>query len=448
MANRYNMNTISPLSKIPPQIFSNYKLVGGGNAIIAVGTAGVKWLNNGADEAHKINTAARNVNAPIDQFSQISGTMRIRGVEQMAAIKSTEQLYSNLNNMLWGDNDQGLAQLHEYGFDIISNENGTVDATATIAKIAEDFPQIAPKAQSKLTNALKIDGNTIELLREGVQLKDLLAKSTLLGLTIDPELNKQLTELDQNTDELSAAWDGLKDKLSNIGYEILVSDGSVADGIGGVTDTLTYGPDNFSIIRTLGIISGNDSAKMRWAYNNADFKKQLNWYEITMLNSGFMTDGFRKKYQDHIKPNDTEKINFQTENAGVISGLRPIKIESTPLTDLFNLGSGAEVETQTQMQNTWSNNRITEFGAEDPYSLSPSSSLAPDNNIGSIPTTESPIYTDSAGGVNANAIADVIATAMQNNRVQIELTLIDSRSGESLVIPAQGGSRIAHAMQM
>lgn len=448
MANKYNMNTVSPLSKVPPQIFSNYKLAGGGNTIIAVGTAGVEWLNNGADEARKINTAARNVNAPIDQFSQISGAMRIRGVEQMAAIKSTEQLYSNLNNMLWGHNDQGLAQLHEYGFDIISNENGTVDATATIAKIAEDFPQMAPQVQSKLTDALKIDGNTIELLREGAQLKDLLAKSTLFGLTIDPELNIQLTELDQNTDELSAAWDGLKDKLSNIGYEILVSDGSVADGIGGVTDTLTYGPDNFAIMRTLGIISGNDSAKMRWAYNNTDFKKQLNWYEITMLNSGLMTDGFRKKYQDHIKLNDAEKINYQTENAGVISGLRPIKIESTPLTDLFNLGSGAEVETQTQTQNTWSNNRITEFGAEDPYSLSPSSSLAPDNNIGSIPTAESPIYTDSAGGFNANAIADVIATAMQNNRVQIELTLIDSRSGESLVIPTQGGSRIAHAMQM
>lgn len=89
-----------------------------------------------------------------------------------------------------------------------------------------------------------------------------------------------------------------------------------------------------------------------------------------------------------------------------------------------------------------------DINGQDPYSLSPSSSLAPDNNIGSIPTTESPIYTDSAGGFNANAIADAIATAMQNNRVQIELTLIDSRSGESLVIPAQGGSRIAHAMQM
>lgn len=41
-------------------------------------------------------------------------------------------------------------------------------------------------------------------------MKALLAKSDELGLTVDPELNRQLSEVNGSMNELGAAWDGLK----------------------------------------------------------------------------------------------------------------------------------------------------------------------------------------------------------------------------------------------
>ncbi|EKN6077507.1 chemotaxis protein [Yersinia enterocolitica] len=449
MANKYNASGVPSLSKIPPQIYSGYKLVGSPNMVVNAGIAGVEWLDEGSNEAQYINKAAQNVSAPIDQFSQISGALRIRGAEKIAAIKSTEQLYSNLNNMLWGQNVQGMAQLEEYGFDIISNENGTADVPATMMNIARDFPQMAPKAQSKLIETLGLDSNSIELLREGVRLNDLLTKASDFGLTIDPELNARLSELNSQTTELGVAWDGLKGKVSNFGYKIAVSDGSIADGIGGITDLLTRGPDNFSIMRTMGVISGDESEKMRWAYNNDDFKRQLNWYESIMLNSGFMTDGFRKKFQDYYHAKSAVQNSYKDIGSFLVH--KSSQTESNPLINSFNLGGEPHSDENIfdkDVSYTWSNNRLAESDGENPYSLLPSHSIYPDSNIVAPPASISPIYAEQMSDFNFTAIADVIATAMQNNRVQIELTLIDGRTGETSVVLGQGGGRITYAMAM
>ncbi len=141
--------------------------------------------------------------------------------------------------------------------------------------MAKEFPQMAPQDQHQLIHILRMDSNAIELLREGGQLTDLLAKSRQYGLTIDPQLNARLTELNIRTNELSMAWDGLKGKASNKLYDVLFSDGTIADGIGGLTDMITYGPDNFSIMRTLGVTQGIDTDKMRRGYNDADFISNL-----------------------------------------------------------------------------------------------------------------------------------------------------------------------------
>ncbi|MDR4897968.1 chemotaxis protein, partial [Yersinia kristensenii] len=76
--------------------------------------------------------------------------------------------------------------------------------------------------------------------------------------------------------------------------------------------------------------------------------------------------------------------------------------------------------------------------------------ISPNGSIVAGPLMGAPIYAESANGdnFNANVIADVIATAMQNNRVQIELTLIDGRTGETSVLLGQGGGRITYAMAM
>ncbi|CNG67619.1 hypothetical protein [Yersinia kristensenii] len=515
MADKYKIDGVPPLSKIPSRIYSGYKLAHGGEMLVNAGIAGAEWLDEGATEAQYINRAAQNVSAPIEQFSQVSGALRIRGAEKTAAIKSTEQLYSKLNDMQWERNVQGLTELNNYGFDIISNENGTVNVPETMVSIAKDFPQMAPKAQSKLIDILGLDSNTIELLREGVRLSDLLAKATHFGLTIDPELNAQLTELNKQTTELGVAWDGLKGKISNVGYKIAVSDGSIANGIGGLTDLLTHGPDNFSIMRFFDVINGDESEKMRWAYNNDDFKRQLNWYESTMLNSGFMTDGFRKKYQDYHTKNSGQKVY---KGIDFFPGFKLPQDELNPLTNSFNFGgesSSDEYIFNESVGDTWSKNRLINSNAKEHYSFRPSPSVLSENNMftahndsstvenvvshstdtsrsdniishyaGTLPDSDgitdpigvlprdnipntpmgispngsivagpvmgSPIYAESANGdnFNANVIADVIATAMQNNRVQIELTLIDGRTGETSVLLGQGGGRITYAMAM
>lgn len=450
MADKYKIDGVPPQNKIVNSLDKIELWRGRLNVPYAIASEVLGIAINDAKQAATIENAAQNVSAPIDQFSQVIGAMRILGTEKIAALNSTQQLYSTLNNMLWGRNEQGVTQLSDFGYDVISNENGTADMPAILTNIARDFPQMAPKAQSKLIEALGgEDSGAIELLREGVRLNDLLAKSTHYGLTIDPELNTQLTHLNRQTNELGMAWEGLKQKVSNAGDRMLVSDGSVADGIGGLTDLLTYGADNFAILRSFGVINGADSEKMRWAYNEPDFNQKLNWYETMMLNSGLMTDGFRKKYQAYHESKNTETINSQTQDIGVIPALRPVQMEPNPLTDLFNLGPVAEVDSQISTQNTWRNNRATDPNAPDPYSLwSPSAISLAGADASGVSVNASPIDTESTGGVNLRAIADVIATAMQNNRVQIELTLIDGRTGETSVIPAQGGGRISYAMAM
>lgn len=413
-------------------IANSYITGGKFNLIYTIGSEFASAVSQAASEARTVNKVTQNAGAPIDQFSQLYGAMQIRGTDQEAAIKSTERLYNTFNNILWRRDEQGWNLLQDYGLDIASNKNGTVDAPTTLTNMAKEFPQMAPQDQHQLIHILRMDSNAIELLREGGQLTDLLAKSRQYGLTIDPQLNARLTELNIRTNELSMAWDGLKGKASNKLYDVLFSDGTIADGIGGLTDMITYGPDNFSIMRTLGVTQGIDTDKMRRGYNDADFYQQLNFYEKAMLSAGLMTDGFRKKYQgNNEEKNATSAVNAVAISTVAINSDIP---EFNLGKDLFNFGAETE--------NTWKNNRLTDIHAEEP------SSDFGYNDIDINPVNPSLISPESAGDFNGNAIADVIATAMQNNRVQIELTLIDSRTGETSLIQAQGGARIAHAMEL
>ncbi|AHK20528.1 coat protein [Yersinia similis] len=414
-------------------IANSYITGGRFNLIYTIGSEFSGALNQAASDARTVNKATQNAGAPIDQFSQIYGAMQIRGADQNAAMKSTERLYNTFNNILWGRDERGRNLLQDYGLDIASNTNGTADVPTTLTNMAKEFPQMAPQDQHQLINILKMDSSAIELLREGVQLTDLLAKSRQYGLTIDPQLNARLTELNIRTNELSMAWDGLKGKVSNKLYDVLFSDGTIADGIGGLTDMITYGPDNFSLMRTLGVTRGTDTDKMRRGYNDADFYQQLNFYEKTMLDFGLMTDGFRKKYQGH---NEAKNATLTVSTVAMNSEVP----EFNPEKDLFNFGSETE--------NMWINNQLMDINAEEPYSLWPSVDPVYENISSNPVNLLSPIDAESAGNFNGSAIADVIATAMQNNRVQIELTLIDSRTGDTSLIQAQGGARIAHAMEL
>ncbi|WP_145595044.1 chemotaxis protein [Yersinia aleksiciae] len=412
------------LRSAPSQTFKAYRLVGKGNIAITAASLGMGWLNGEADEAHEINVAAQNVSAPVEQFSQLSGAMRIRGADRISAIQSAEQLYQTFNNILWDRDKDAADLLQKYNVDIVKNENNTVNVPKTMENLAPVFKnEMDAQEQNAVINILGGNTEGISLLREGVELKDLLSAPSRYRLTVDPELITKLEELRLRTTEFGAAVDGIKQRVADTLSDALTFDNILANTIGGMTDLMTYGPDNFSIMHTLGMTSGYESQKLRQGYNSNDFYQQLNLYEKVMLDFGLMTDGYQRKYDAYYAPTSTASAST----------------DSSPEQYVFN----------PDASDAWRNNRVKDLNSPDPYSLLPSSVISPasvDSTSNSV--NASPIYAESTGGFNLSAIADVIATAMQNNRVQIELTLIDGRTGETAVIPGQGGSRISYAMDM
>ncbi|SUP70879.1 chemotaxis protein [Yersinia kristensenii] len=505
------------LRNIPSQTFNGYRLIRTGNIAIAAGSIGMHWLNGEADEAHEISTAAQDVGAPVDQFSYISGAMQIRGADRSTAIQSSEQLYRTFNNILLGKDKETADLLQKYNVDIVKNENNTVNLPKTMENLAPVFKsQMDMREKDTLINTLAGNSEGVGLLREGLEIKNLLSASSRFGLTVDPEVIAKLQEMRLRTTEFGAAIDGIQQKIANTVSDTLTFKNALANTIGGLTDIMTYGPDNFSFMHTLGLTSGYESEKLRDAYNSNDFYQKLSLYEKIMLDFGLMTDGFREKYHAYIESKNADTIVYK--DVDFFPGFKLPQAELNPLTNSFNFGgeSGSdEYIFNESIGDTWSKNQLINSNAKEHYSFRPSPSVLSENNMftahndsstvetvvshstdtsrsdniishyaGTLPDSDvvtnpigalpgdnipntpmgispngsivagpvmgSPIYAGSANGdnFNANVIADVIATAMQNNRVQIELTLIDGRTGETSVLLGQGGGRITYAMAM
>lgn len=110
MADRYNADGVPPLGNIawldipaykrlPSLAMNSYKFYRGANLGYTVSSELLDLISDGVSEARIISDAAQSVGAPIDQFSTISGAMRIRGIENIEAIKSTQKLYKRLNDI-------------------------------------------------------------------------------------------------------------------------------------------------------------------------------------------------------------------------------------------------------------------------------------------------------------------------------------------------------------
>ncbi len=443
MANRYNIKGVPPQEGIIPTPGNMNILAPRVNIPYTIVSELLKITKNGVEKAGTLEDAAQSVNAPIEQFNNIRNAMRIKGVDEEISILSTQDLYSKLNDLTLVNNEKYLFLsnlLNGYGTSIPRNENGTADITKTMLNIARVFPVMAQQDQNTLINTVGFNQNSIKLLREGEELGHLFSQARNLGNRFDPELYQRKLKLNDGMNKFGFLVDSWVDKQEDRVISFVTHGDYLADFISGFADTYEFDPDEKTLTEYLAEKNGYDMSWYKTVINDPEFTQQLNTTEYESLLQRIPFQSLDTKYRKYKQTKD----DVAAINSMAVTGRVPSFISSeskfNAVTDHFYLGSETE--------NIWRNNQLMDINGQDPYSLSPSSSLAPDNNIGSIPTTESPIYTDSAGGFNANAIADAIATAMQNNRVQIELTLIDSRSGESLVIPAQGGSRIAHAMQM
>jgi hypothetical protein len=102
--------------------------------------------------------------------------------------------------------------------------------------------------------------------------------------------------------ELGAAWDGLKNRSKNSLFKGL-SDGSVKDGLEGVTDLFTNG-DFTGLSHALGFISSKDAGKLRRIQGDKALYNTLSRRERGAVDAGFMTDAVRKRYDAQYGASD------------------------------------------------------------------------------------------------------------------------------------------------
>ncbi|WP_447877515.1 hypothetical protein [Serratia fonticola] len=261
-------------------------------------------LQDASQSAYELDVAAKNAGMRVDDFSRLSGAMQILGGDAASANQSVEGLYATFNDALQGRNNETLAVLTQIGVQIVRNKDGTADVLKTMERLAQVIPKLSPEKQKTVVDSIGLDAAGLALLREGLRLKTLLAKSDKFGLTVDPQLNSDLTGLNRVLNELGASYEGLKQRTKNNIFEWLLSDGSVKDGLEGITDIFSNGLDSISLGHALGLNKGKEADQLRWGYNNPKFYDTLGELDKIGLDYGYMTDGYRDKYQAWQKPNE------------------------------------------------------------------------------------------------------------------------------------------------
>ncbi|WP_230127132.1 lytic transglycosylase domain-containing protein [Citrobacter freundii] len=261
-------------------------------------------------EAYNLDVSSKNAGMRVDDFSRLAGAMRILGADSESANASIDGMAKALKEAASGANGQVLGALAQIGVQIQKNNDGSVDTLKTLQEIARVFPSLRPEQQKSVADALGLTPEMLALMREGERMKTLLAKSDEFGLTIDPELNKELGDINGTMNELSASWDGLWQRSKNKALKTLLSDGSVKDGLEGVTDLFTNG-DSISQMHALGVTSSSEASKLRRMLGDKDLNNNLSWYDRNMAYyGGIMTDGARKQYDAKYRTVDlAEQLN-------------------------------------------------------------------------------------------------------------------------------------------
>ena len=214
-----------------------------------------------------------------------------------------------------GANGQVLGALAQIGVQIQKNNDGSVDTLKTLQEIARVFPSLRPEQQKSVADALGLTPEMLALMREGERMKTLLAKSDEFGLTVDPALNQQLSEVNGTMNELSASWDGLWQRSKHKALKTILSDGSVKDGLEGVTDLFTNG-DFTGLSHALGFINSNDAEKLRRIQNDKELYNSLPRSERGQVDAGFMTDAVRKRYDANYRATDSA-IQLQNDLSAI-----------------------------------------------------------------------------------------------------------------------------------
>lgn len=456
MANKYNINGVPPQHKIIQSLDKINLLAQRANIPYTIATESVAIVGESLEQAGTLEDAAQSVNAPIEQFNNIRNAMRMKGVDKNQSIQSTQELYSQLNSLEVVNNGNysvlsGL--LHNYDSNISRNENGTVDVPNTILSIARIFPVMTSQDQNTLVNTVELNKDSVTLLREGEDLGHLLYQAKNIGYNSNPDLHQRKKNLNDATNKFEFLFDSWVDKQKDKISDLATHGNFLSDFIGGFTDSYGFDRKEKTLVEYYAEQNGYDMSWYKTVIDDPEFTQQLDSKEKESLLKRIPLQSLDAKHRKYKQIKDDTVAIDDMVTTGKVPDFIDLDGKFNPVTDLLYLGSETE--------NTWNNNRVRDLTVSDPYSLEPSITISPDgnlvtssenispnDNIVSNTANISPIYSESVGGFNAGDIADVIATAMQNNRVQIELTLIDSRTGETSVLLGQGGGRISYAMVM
>lgn len=254
-------------------------------------------------EAYNLDVSSKNAGMRVDDYSRLAGAMRILGADSESANASIDGMAKTLKEAASGANGQVLGALAQIGVQIQKNNDGSVDTLKTLQEIARVFPTLRPEQQKSVADALGLTPEMLALMREGERMKSLLAKSDEFGLTIDPELNQQLGDINGTMNELSASWDGLWQRSKNKSLTALLSDGSVKDGLEGVTDLFTNG-DFTGLSHALGFVSSDNAKKLRRIQGDKELYNSLTQRERGAVDAGFYTDAVSKRYDAKYRPGD------------------------------------------------------------------------------------------------------------------------------------------------
>ncbi|HHC1547772.1 TPA: transglycosylase SLT domain-containing protein [Klebsiella pneumoniae] len=260
---------------------------------------GIKKVADGfreaANEAYNLDTQAQNTAMSVQDFTRLAGAMRILGADSESAASSIEGVFKAFNEAASGKNAGVMAAMAQIGAQIEKNRDGSVNTLKTLESIAKIFPTLRPDQQKSFADAMGLTPELLTLMREGVNYKKLLAKADEFGLTVEPGLNKQLSDVNVTMNELGAAWDGLINKSEKKVLKFVMSDGSVKNGLEGVTDLLTNG-DLTALSHAAGFINTDEAEKLRRIQGNKDLYNKLTRRERGAVDAGFMTDAVRKRY--------------------------------------------------------------------------------------------------------------------------------------------------------
>ncbi|CNI14144.1 putative bacteriophage coat protein [Yersinia frederiksenii] len=510
---------------------------------LAAGGYVINGLANGLAEAaanaYTLDVAAKNSGMSVDNFSRITGAMRILGVDSNTARQSVEGLYKTFNDPLWARNDVTQELLARNGIVIERFKDGTADVYKTLENVAKIFPKLAPQTQKTLADALGFDAPLLALMREALRYKELLVKSDEVGLTVDPETNAQLVELNAQLNEASASLDGLIAKNKTwFAQKLLKPNEAMAPVMEAYNNSKKYIGDNEDSF------AHGDKQKdiLHRARVDDEFKNTLSFKEKTYLTLGYPDKDFTQKLNDHYGTawEEQEKKRLEVEKKKLASPVNTpytLPDEDQQQARLKQLESRHNLP-PTLLDRVYLNesnrgkNLLSPKGAQGPFQFMPATgrdyglnttedrmdfnksseaaakyladllkdfngdvnkavasynwgpgnvkkyglglapaetrnylqkimpglpAIHPQPSVFAANTDTSDINASTPASINiskqsdvggADRIADAIVQAMRDNKAEVELTIVDRRTGERKVISGEQGGKISTSMDL